>query len=179
MFAAKALVNACGNRADRSAGRTGMTYDVSNLAAVNFNLDLRRDRKPPDAILIIGSNIRWEAALLNVACAKGGERGGGGGPPKGGGFPLFCWVPPPPPTGGGREGGERPFPATFLGFFSDLKLLQTASPKELGGERHEGRPSGSGRWIGFGGGRRRAPLAKGGGPALALPPLKLVGQVGS
>ncbi len=107
MFAAKALVNACGSQLTE-ARQTGMTYDVSNLATVNFNSTFA-GIETADAILIIGSNVRWEAALLNVRLRKAVKAGA----------KVFIIGPEWDPT----------YPATFLG--SDLKLLNRI-PKELG-----------------------------------------------
>jgi len=107
MFAAKALVNACGSELTE-ARQTGMTYDVSNLAAVNFNSTFA-GIETADAILIIGSNVRWEAALLNVRLRKAVKAGA----------KVFVVGPEWDPT----------YPATFLG--NDLKLLNRI-PKELG-----------------------------------------------
>ncbi|UVI38952.1 NADH-quinone oxidoreductase subunit NuoG [Qipengyuania spongiae] len=73
MFAAKALLKACGS--DLLEGRqTGMDYDVSNLAAVNFNSTLAGIENA-DAILIVGSHVRWEAPLVNVRLRKAAKRG--------------------------------------------------------------------------------------------------------
>jgi len=73
MFAAKALVNALGS--DLLEGRqTGMDYDTSNLAAVNFNSTFA-GIETADAILIVGSNIRWEAPLVQVRLRKAVKRG--------------------------------------------------------------------------------------------------------
>ena len=107
MFAAKALVNACGSQLTE-ARQTGMTYDVSNLAAVNFNSTFA-GIETADAILIIGSNVRWEAALLNVRLRKAVKAGA----------KVFVIGPEWDPT----------YPATFLG--SDLKILNRV-PKALG-----------------------------------------------
>ena len=107
MFAAKALVNACGSQLTE-ARQTGMTYDVSNLAAVNFNSTFA-GIETADAILIIGSNVRWEAALLNVRLRKAVKAGA----------KVFVIGPEWDPT----------YPATFLG--DDLKILNRV-PKALG-----------------------------------------------
>jgi len=107
MFAAKALVNACGSQLTE-ARQTGMTYDVSNLAAVNFNSTFA-GIETADAILIIGSNVRWEAALLNVRLRKAVKAGA----------KVYIIGP----------GWDPTYPATFLG--QDLKLLNRI-PKELG-----------------------------------------------
>jgi len=108
MFAAKALINACGSQLTE-ARQTGMTYDVSNLAAVNFNSTLA-GIETADAILIIGSHVRWEAPLLNVRLRKA---------VKAGARRVFIIGPE----------WETTYPATFLG--SDLKILNRV-PKELG-----------------------------------------------
>ena len=106
MFAAKTLVNACGSNLTE-ARQTGMTYDVSNLAAVNFNSTFA-GIETSDAIFIIGSNVRWEAALLNVRLRKAVKAGG----------KVYIIGSEWDPT----------YPATFLG--SDLKVLNRI-PKEL------------------------------------------------
>ena len=73
MFAAKALLKACGSKL-LEGRQTGMDYDVSNLAAVNFNSTLS-GIETADAILIVGSHIRWEAPLVNVRLRKAVKRG--------------------------------------------------------------------------------------------------------
>ena len=73
MFAAKALLKACGSTLVEGR-QTGMDYDVSNLAAVNFNSTFG-GIETADAILIVGSHIRWEAALVNVRIRKAVKRG--------------------------------------------------------------------------------------------------------
>ena len=73
MFAAKKLVGALGS--DLLEGRqTGMDYDTSSLAAVNFNTTLN-GIESADAILIVGSNVRHEAPLINVRLRKAVKRG--------------------------------------------------------------------------------------------------------
>ncbi|RJF85329.1 NADH-quinone oxidoreductase subunit NuoG [Sphingomonas cavernae] len=68
MYAAKALVRSLGS--DMLEGRqTGMAYDASNLAAVNFNTTIAGIEEA-DTILIIGSNVRWEAPLVNTRIRK-------------------------------------------------------------------------------------------------------------
>jgi len=73
MFAAKSLLKACGST-KVEARQTGMTYDVSNLAAVNFNSTLA-GIETADCILIVGSHIRWEAALVNARIRKAVKHG--------------------------------------------------------------------------------------------------------
>ena len=99
MFAAKALLKACGSSLVE-ARQTGITYDVSNLAAVNFNSTFA-GIETADAALIVGSNIRWEAPLVNVRLRKAVKRGA----------KVYIIGPEWEPT----------YPATFLG--SDLSVL--------------------------------------------------------
>ena len=73
MFAAKSLLKASGSSL-LEGRQTGMDYDVSNLAAVNFNSTLA-GIETADAILIVGSHIRWEAPLVNVRIRKAVKRG--------------------------------------------------------------------------------------------------------
>ncbi|MFO1256314.1 MAG: NADH-quinone oxidoreductase subunit NuoG [Sphingomonadaceae bacterium] len=73
MFAAKALAGALGS--DLLEGRqTGLDYDCSNLAAVNFNSGLA-GIETADAILIVGSQLRWEAPLVQTRLRKAVKRG--------------------------------------------------------------------------------------------------------
>ena len=73
MYAAKALVTALGG--DRFEGRqTGMDYDASSLAAVNFNTTIAGTERA-DAILLIGTNLRWEAPLVNTRVRKAIKKG--------------------------------------------------------------------------------------------------------
>ncbi|HEX8055518.1 MAG TPA: molybdopterin-dependent oxidoreductase, partial [Novosphingobium sp.] len=73
MFAGKKLVGALGSTL-LEGRQTGMDYDVSNLAAVNFNSTFS-GIETADAILIVGSNVRWEAPLVNVRLRKAAKRG--------------------------------------------------------------------------------------------------------
>ncbi|MEM6856337.1 MAG: NADH-quinone oxidoreductase subunit NuoG [Pseudomonadota bacterium] len=107
MFAAKALLRACGSSLVE-ARQTGMTYDVSNIAAVNFNSTLA-GIETADAILIIGSHIRWEAALANPRIRKAAKNGA----------KVFVIGPE----------WETTYPAEFVG--NDLKILNRV-PKAIG-----------------------------------------------
>lgn len=99
MFAAKQLLGALGS--DLLEGRqTGLVYDTSNLAAVNFNSTFS-GIETADAILIVGSHIRWEAPLVNVRLRKAVKRGA----------KVFVVGPE----------WETTYPATFLG--EDLAVL--------------------------------------------------------
>ncbi len=73
MFAGKALVSALGSTL-LEGRQTGLAYDCRNLAAVNFNSGLA-GIETADAILIVGSHIRWEAPLVNVRLRKAVKRG--------------------------------------------------------------------------------------------------------
>ncbi|TMJ19279.1 MAG: NADH-quinone oxidoreductase subunit G [Alphaproteobacteria bacterium] len=68
MYAAKALVAALGS--DLIEGRqTGLAYDTTSLGAVNFNTTIARI-ETADAILLVGTNPRWEASLVNTRIRK-------------------------------------------------------------------------------------------------------------
>ncbi|MBV1917659.1 MAG: NADH-quinone oxidoreductase subunit NuoG [Sphingomonadaceae bacterium] len=73
MFAAKKLVAALGSTM-LEGRQTGMDYDTSSMAAVNFNSGLA-GIEAADAILIVGSHVRWEAPLVNVRLRKAVKRG--------------------------------------------------------------------------------------------------------
>ncbi len=73
MFAAKALAGALGSSL-LEGRQTGLSYDCSNLAAVNFNTGLAGIEQA-DALLIVGSHVRWEAAVLNPRLRKAASRG--------------------------------------------------------------------------------------------------------
>ena len=70
----------CGQGADATrwarrcsrGGRPAMDYDVSSLAAVNFNTTIAGIENA-DAILLVGTNLRWEAPLVNTRDPQGGE----------------------------------------------------------------------------------------------------------
>ncbi|MEA3261997.1 MAG: NADH-quinone oxidoreductase subunit NuoG [Pseudomonadota bacterium] len=73
MFAAKALAGALGSKL-LEGRQTGLDYDCSNLAAVNFNSGLAGIENA-DAVLIVGSHVRWEAPLVNTRLRKAAKRG--------------------------------------------------------------------------------------------------------
>ncbi len=107
MFAAKTLLKSCGSNLVEGR-QTGLTYDVTNLAAVNFNSTFA-GIETADCILIIGSHIRWEAALVNVRLRKAAKQGAR----------VFVIGPH----------WHTTYPAEFLG--EDLKVLNRV-PKALG-----------------------------------------------
>ena len=73
MFAAKALAGALGSSL-LEGRQTGLDYDCSNLAAVNFNSTLS-GIETADAVLIVGSQVRWEAPLVNTRLRKAVKNG--------------------------------------------------------------------------------------------------------
>ncbi len=73
MFAAKALAGALGSKL-LEGRQTGLDYDCSNLAAVNFNSTIA-GIEDADAVLIVGSHVRWEAPLVNTRLRKAAKRG--------------------------------------------------------------------------------------------------------
>ena len=73
MFAAKSLLGALGSSL-LEGRQTGMSYPADNLAAVNFNTTLA-GIELADAVLIVGSHVRWEAPLLNARLRKAVKRG--------------------------------------------------------------------------------------------------------
>ena len=99
MFAAKALAGALGSSL-LEGRQTGLSYDCSNLAAVNFNSGLAGIEEA-DAILIVGSQVRWEAPLVQSRLRKAARRGA----------KVFVVGPE----------WETTYPATFLG--NDLSVL--------------------------------------------------------
>ena len=73
MYAAKVLARAMGSSL-LEGRQTGLDYDTSNLAAVNFNTTIAGTERA-DAILLIGTNLRWEAPLVNTRIRKAIKRG--------------------------------------------------------------------------------------------------------
>lgn len=73
MYAAKALVSAMGSSL-LEGRQTGMDYDVTSLGAVAFNPTIA-GVEDADAILLIGSNLRWEAPLVNTRVRKAIKKG--------------------------------------------------------------------------------------------------------
>ena len=73
MFAAKALASALGSSL-LEGRQTGLDYDCSNLAAVNFNSTFS-GIETADAILIVASHIRWEAPLVMTRIRKAVKAG--------------------------------------------------------------------------------------------------------
>jgi len=73
MYAAKALLAGAGSTL-LEGRQTGLDYDVSSLAAVRFNTPVA-ELENADVILLVGSNVRWEAPLVNTRLRKAVRRG--------------------------------------------------------------------------------------------------------
>jgi len=74
MYAAKALLQRQGSKL-LEGRQTGLDYDVTNLATVNFNSTIAGIENA-DAVLLVGSNIRWEAPLIATRLRKIAKKGG-------------------------------------------------------------------------------------------------------
>jgi len=73
MYAAKQLLASLGS--EMIEGRqTGLDYDISSLAAVNFNTTIA-GIETADSILLVGTNPRWEAPLVNTRIRKAVKAG--------------------------------------------------------------------------------------------------------
>ena len=73
MFAARALAGALGSTL-LEGRQTGLAYDTSSMAAVAFNSTFA-GIEDADCILIVGSQVRDEAPLVNVRLRKAAKRG--------------------------------------------------------------------------------------------------------
>src|SRR3954471_5349347 len=74
MYAAKKLLE--GQGSNLLEGRqTGLTYDCTSLSAVAFNSTIA-GIESADAVLLVGSNIRWEAPLIATRIRKVERKGG-------------------------------------------------------------------------------------------------------
>ncbi|MEO7365033.1 MAG: NADH-quinone oxidoreductase subunit NuoG [Sphingomicrobium sp.] len=73
MYAARALL--AGQGSTLLEGRqTGLDYDVSSLSAVAFNSTIS-GIETADAVLLVGTNPRWEAPLVNTRLRKAQRKG--------------------------------------------------------------------------------------------------------
>jgi len=73
MYAAKKLLQGQGSTLFEGR-QTGLTYDTSSLAAVNFNSTIA-GIEDADVVLLVGSNPRWEAPLVNTRLRKAQRKG--------------------------------------------------------------------------------------------------------
>jgi NADH-quinone oxidoreductase subunit G len=74
MYAAKALLKGQGSTL-LEGRQTGLTYDTSSLSAVAFNSTIA-GTESADVILLVGTNIRWEAPLIATRVRKVARKGG-------------------------------------------------------------------------------------------------------
>jgi NADH-quinone oxidoreductase subunit G len=74
MYAAKTLLEGQGSTL-LEGRQTGMAYDVSSLSAVAFNSTIA-GIESADVVLLVGSNIRWEAPLIATRVRKVARKGG-------------------------------------------------------------------------------------------------------
>ncbi|MBA3897576.1 MAG: NADH-quinone oxidoreductase subunit G [Sphingomonadaceae bacterium] len=73
MYAAKTLASSMGS-ALLEGRQTGLDYDTSSLSAVNFNSTIAGIERA-DVILLVGTNPRWEAPLVNTRIRKAVRKG--------------------------------------------------------------------------------------------------------
>jgi NADH-quinone oxidoreductase subunit G len=74
MYAAKKLLEGQGSKL-LEGRQTGLTYDCTSLGAVAFNSTIA-GIETADAVLLVGSNIRWEAPLIATRVRKISRKGG-------------------------------------------------------------------------------------------------------
>jgi NADH-quinone oxidoreductase subunit G len=74
MYAAKKLLEGQGSKL-LEGRQTGLSYDVSSLSAVAFNSTIA-GIETADAVLLVGSNTRWEAPLIATRVRKVARKGG-------------------------------------------------------------------------------------------------------
>src|SRR4051794_21649344 len=74
MYAAKKLLEGQGSQL-LEGRQTGLTYDASSLSAVAFNSTIA-GIETADVVLLVGSNIRWEAPLIATRVRKVARKGG-------------------------------------------------------------------------------------------------------
>ena len=74
MYAAKKLLQAQGSKL-LEGRQTGLTYDCTSLSAVAFNSTIAGIENA-DVVLLVGSNIRWEAPLIATRVRKVARKGG-------------------------------------------------------------------------------------------------------
>jgi NADH-quinone oxidoreductase subunit G len=74
MYAAKALLGALGSTL-LEGRQTGLDYPTGSLGAVAFNSTIA-GIETADVVLLVGSNIRWEAPLIATRVRKVARKGG-------------------------------------------------------------------------------------------------------
>jgi NADH-quinone oxidoreductase subunit G len=73
MYAARALLEAQGSRL-LEGRQTGLTYPTESLSAIAFNSTIAGIENA-DAVLLVGTNPRWEAPLINTRLRKAARKG--------------------------------------------------------------------------------------------------------
>lgn len=73
IFAAKKLVQSFGSSL-LEGRQTGMAYDATSMSAVNFNTTIAGVEEA-DVVLLVGTNLRWEAPLVNTRVRKAIKKG--------------------------------------------------------------------------------------------------------
>jgi len=73
MYAAKKLLEGVGSKLIEGR-QTGLNYDVTSLSAVAFNSTIA-GIEDADVVLLVGSNIRWEAPLIATRIRKAVRKG--------------------------------------------------------------------------------------------------------
>ena len=73
MYAARVLVRSLGGNL-LEGRQTGLKYDVSSLSAVNFNTTIAGIERA-DVVILVGTNLRWEAPLVNTRIRKAIKHG--------------------------------------------------------------------------------------------------------
>ena len=74
MYAARMLLEGQGSKL-LEGRQTGLAYDTSSLAAVAFNSTIAGIENA-DVVLLVGSNLRWEAPLIATRVRKIARKGG-------------------------------------------------------------------------------------------------------
>jgi NADH-quinone oxidoreductase subunit G len=74
MYAAKKLLEGQGSKL-LEGRQTGLAYDCTSLSAVAFNSTIG-GIESADVVLLVGSNIRWEAPLIATRLRKVARKGG-------------------------------------------------------------------------------------------------------
>jgi NADH-quinone oxidoreductase subunit G len=74
MYAARKLLEGLGSTLIEGR-QTGLTYDCTSLSAVAFNSTIA-GIETADVVLLVGSNVRWEAPLVATRVRKVARKGG-------------------------------------------------------------------------------------------------------
>ena len=127
MYAAKKLLEGQGSTLIEGR-QTGLTYDVTSLAAVAFNSTIAGIENA-DVVLLVGSNIRWEAPLIATRVRKVARKGG----------KVFAHRAGDRPRHEGRMARRRPEAARQAAQGGDGRVRRG---RAAGGDRRPGRAGG-------------------------------------